>query len=400
MKLPKKVKRGEPVKAEEFNNLLDFVKSLEIKSGPGYLPRRSPGGTSLNLLRKGGRGGDAGAPPSFRLRSVRQGSGDDSDIFYVKIEAGYVTNGNPRDPGPIRTYNMVYVQGVGEEGSDVALDAEEAPEIAMEAGDFLYIKTELDDTGQVKSQNDAGQEIEVYAIVSDDGELEGTHYIPEAPEMGGETDGVHFRKILKLESLAEEGAPPKVRGVQFYEGDIELSPYVWQASHPNGDGVGPYHQYEEEDGVHEFRSHKEVYGHLVEWPGGTQIEHNFEAENMSPGSLNGASSADVYREKSETVAEGATLKAEFRKLTQGVDDGRQEIEVDQVSGRIEIKGNNYDTALSINDDGTALNLLVPADGLVKSVTNRISTIELDVCQPGATASDPPSKVTKKFLILT
>jgi|14BtaG_2_1085337.scaffolds.fasta_scaffold01156_8 hypothetical protein len=395
MKLPQKVQPGEPVKAEDFNDLLDFVKSLEIKSGPGYLPRRSPGGTALNLLRKGGGGGDAGAPPSFRMRSVRRGTGDDSDVFYVKIEAGYVTNGNPRDPGPIRTYNMVYVEGVGEEGSDVRLDAEEAPEIAMSAGEFLYLKTELDDTGQVKS------DVEVYTYVSSDGELEGTHYIPEAPEMGGATDGEHYRKILELESLpVDPGAPPKVRAIQWYEGDVELSPYVWKAAHPNGTGVGPYHQYEEDDGVHEFRSHKEIYGHLVEWDGEYQIEHNFDAENMDPGSLNGASSAEVYREKAETQAEGLTTKAEFRKLTQGTDDARQEISVDQIGDRIEIKGNDVDDALSINDGGAALNLLVPADGLVKSVTNRISTMELDVCQPGATSGDPPSKVTKKFLILT
>ena len=395
MKLPKKVSRGEAVKAEDFNSLLDFVKSLELKSGPGYLPRRSPGGTSLNLLRKGGGGGDAGAPPSFRMRSIRRGSGDDSEVFYVKIEAGYVTNGNPRDPGPIRTYNMVYVEGVGEEGSNVALDADEAPEIAMAAGDFLYLKTELDDTGQVM------EDVDVFAIVSADGDLEGTHYIPDSPEMGGATDGEHYRKILELEAIAvDAGEPPKVNAVQWYEGDVELSPYVWQAAHPNEEGFGPYHQYEEADGVHEFRSHKEIYGHLVEWDGAHQIEHNFDAENMDPGSLNGASSAEVYREKSETVNEGATTKAEFRKITQGVDDARQEIQVDQVGDRVEIKGNDFDDALSINDDGTALNLLVPADGLVSSVTNRISTIQLDVCQPGAAASDPPTKVSKKFLILT
>tara|TARA_R110001592_G_scaffold83438_1_gene247095 strand:- start:5450 stop:6637 length:1188 start_codon:yes stop_codon:yes gene_type:complete len=395
MKLPKKVSRGEAVKAEDFNSLLDFVKSLELKSGPGYLPRRSPGGTSLNLLRKGGGGGDAGAPPSFRMRSIRRGSGDDSEVFYVKIEAGYVTNGNPRDPGPIRTYNMVYVEGVGEEGSNVALDADEAPEIAMAAGDFLYLKTELDDTGQVM------EDVDVFAIVSADGDLEGTHYIPDSPEMGGATDGEHYRKILELEAIAvDAGEPPKVNAVQWYEGDVELSPYVWQAAHPNEEGFGPYHQYEEADGVHEFRSHKEIYGHLVEWDGAYQIEHNFDAENMDPGSLNGASSAEVYREKSETVNEGATTKAEFRKITQGVDDARQEIQVDQVGDRVEIKGNDFDDALSINDDGTALNLLVPADGLVSSVTNRISTIQLDVCQPGAAASDPPTKVSKKFLILT
>ena len=54
MKLPAKVTKGQAVRADDFNALIDFCQSLVIGPGPGYRRSRSMAGTTLAIDR--GRG--------------------------------------------------------------------------------------------------------------------------------------------------------------------------------------------------------------------------------------------------------------------------------------------------------------------------------------------------------
>lgn len=49
MKLPNEVSPGQPISAKDFNNLIRYVRSLQVISGPGIRFTRTLGGTSVSL---------------------------------------------------------------------------------------------------------------------------------------------------------------------------------------------------------------------------------------------------------------------------------------------------------------------------------------------------------------
>ena len=49
MKLPNEVSPGQPISAKDFNNLIRYVRSLQVISGPGIRSTRTLGGTSVSL---------------------------------------------------------------------------------------------------------------------------------------------------------------------------------------------------------------------------------------------------------------------------------------------------------------------------------------------------------------
>ena len=358
------------------------MKNLEIKPGRGYLARRSAGGTTLEMSgRRGGGGG--GRVPSFTILSSRWNS--DAGKFLVKLQPGYVWECDPRSSRDIDVEHMPEVDDG--EGGMTPLDAEESPVIEADAGDFIYIKTDLTKPGRVDGTPEA---------LADDEDKEGTQYKPDAPEEMGGIEGEHWRKIGQL--VAVPGNAEKVTIEQYHTGDIELYPIVWEAAHPAGAGQGVYHEYDEVEGKHEFRSVNHIYGHEVT-RSGPAIEHAFDGENL-PGS---GMYADVYKTREDTENDGDD-KAQFRPLTQGDTSDRQQIEVEQDGDVIRIQGNDVTQLLRVREGETGsftyTNFLDFKDGLFAATTTiSLQAVELKVCKPGASASDPPTEETFKFICL-
>lgn len=69
MRVPKKVVRGGDVRADDINALIDAVRGLVLRPGPGYRVRSGPDGQALVIERGAGGGGNAsgGFCPGFRI---------------------------------------------------------------------------------------------------------------------------------------------------------------------------------------------------------------------------------------------------------------------------------------------------------------------------------------------
>lgn len=51
MALPSKVKPGDPIKASDWNALIDFVRAAQVNPGSGVRVTRTPSGTTLAVDR-------------------------------------------------------------------------------------------------------------------------------------------------------------------------------------------------------------------------------------------------------------------------------------------------------------------------------------------------------------
>lgn len=87
MRVPKKVVRGEEVRADVFNALIDAVRGLVLRPGPGYRVRSGPDGQALVIERGAGGGGNAagGFCPGFRIYKKTV-----SGTVHVFVEAGQI----------------------------------------------------------------------------------------------------------------------------------------------------------------------------------------------------------------------------------------------------------------------------------------------------------------------
>ncbi len=56
-KLPNKVNAGDSIKAKDFNDMVDYLRSITLREGTGYRVNTSAGGTSLNVRPSVGGGG-------------------------------------------------------------------------------------------------------------------------------------------------------------------------------------------------------------------------------------------------------------------------------------------------------------------------------------------------------
>ncbi len=56
-KLPNKVSAGDSIKAKDFNDMVDYLRSITLREGTGYRVNTSAGGTSLNVRPSVGGGG-------------------------------------------------------------------------------------------------------------------------------------------------------------------------------------------------------------------------------------------------------------------------------------------------------------------------------------------------------
>lgn len=87
MKLPSPVTPGQPLSARAFNDLLAYVRSIELRGGPGVLVQRSAVGTTVSATAKPGTGQPIAITHPFQVSnastataarvSVRKGSVND-----------------------------------------------------------------------------------------------------------------------------------------------------------------------------------------------------------------------------------------------------------------------------------------------------------------------------------
>ena len=127
MKIPRKVKRGDAVVAADYNDLLDYVRSLAITNGPGYRVKHGAAGQSLSLARNGQ--GRAGAGCAFEPYNFKK-----EDKFYAGVvESKYVSN-RGKD---VSHTEMVPV--IGDEpiiNPDAEDDEWEAPKVELSDGEW------------------------------------------------------------------------------------------------------------------------------------------------------------------------------------------------------------------------------------------------------------------------
>lgn len=87
MKLPSPVAPGQPLSARAFNDLLAYVRSLELRGGPGVFVQRSAVGTTVSATARPGAGQPSAITHPFQVSnastataakvSVRSGSVND-----------------------------------------------------------------------------------------------------------------------------------------------------------------------------------------------------------------------------------------------------------------------------------------------------------------------------------
>ena len=68
-KLPNKVNAGDSIKAKDFNDMIDYLRSITLREGTGYRVNTSAGGTSLNVRPSVGGGGSV-APAVAKPRPL------------------------------------------------------------------------------------------------------------------------------------------------------------------------------------------------------------------------------------------------------------------------------------------------------------------------------------------
>lgn len=98
MALPSKVKPGDPIKASDWNALLDFVRAIQMLPSSGVRVTRSGGGTTLALsIPKGGRSSAVETWPFMGCVSQFRGTGNPppDQAFRVKSTPGIVNQFSP-----------------------------------------------------------------------------------------------------------------------------------------------------------------------------------------------------------------------------------------------------------------------------------------------------------------
>jgi len=70
MKLPSPVAPGQPLSAKAFNDLLAYVRSIELRGGPGVLVQRSAVGTTVSATAKPGTGQPSAITHPFQVSNA------------------------------------------------------------------------------------------------------------------------------------------------------------------------------------------------------------------------------------------------------------------------------------------------------------------------------------------
>ena len=355
-RLPDKKKRGDPVLASDWNDLLDAVAARTPRPGTGLEFTASSGGfaysaPAASLIPRQ-------SLPPFAVIGIEK----DGANYKVVVKEGWVIERKPKSgDNPSVEFHMP------KSGGD-RLDAIPRPEIEMSIGDTLWCKYLTDAAGEITGDPE---------MIVDAQDQDGSHYQPDDPEESPQT-GTYYVKLFKLE---DEDGSPKV--TVYQQSDIEHWAQLWTGENV-GSGARVYKSHADAENLFKFRTVRGDYG-ISELETGTEVELDFDAASLGDGQ-------EVYLPEGH-ADKTAAEKAEFRSIDGG-ESGRDEIEVYWKSaGVIGVRGNGIDGTISLSEGGQVTTLLQTVDGLVKLIADTtIFVREYEVCESG-------SAVTKKFLTL-
>lgn len=281
---------------------------------------------------------ERGNVSEFYPEAVRNNQSGGLDIFLVP---GYVWCDDPlsaaQDPaGPGWFYTMPEFNGT-------ALDVtgENRPRFSVNVGESIYAKVERDGTGIVVTP------VEMAIL---DSEEDPGHYQPVDSEQAAEPGEFEYIEILQVKE--EEG---RLVITQLHSGPIKFA--VTLVGSENVGGFAEVHQrYERNEGLNKYRTLQRGWGSLVTQETDS-IQFVFDGISVGDGE-------EILVPEGEMVAGADAEQAAFRTI-KGGPSGRDEIEVRQVGGTIEVLGNGNDGSLIfIDETGTVLHTHSWVDGLV------------------------------------
>lgn len=351
MRLPRKVGRGEEVRAEDFNALIDAIQAATLSPGVGYRRDITAAGTVLKITRQS-RGQFVSDHPPFALRKIEEPT---QGNFEITLEPGRVRSANPVQAANDGDGYDYFIPEIDGEPMDTRDADGNLPVLEVTDGEWIYVKIERDAEGVVVGTPE---------VVVDEAEKESAHYQPVNPDDSGTQEIDQYARILGLE-VVDDVAEISV----WWESDIEITPFLW-AGENVGAGARSFKKHQDTTGRWQFRTITGCYGAKVE-EDGDEIVMEPEAENA--GDLQTGNKAAVYitREETEAAMDPADDICEqpmqFRQLAQGEDLLRQEITIVEDDDLVRIRGNNVPGKLVIRDcDNNLLGEIEWQDGLMKT----------------------------------
>jgi hypothetical protein len=342
--LPADVKKGDPVKAEDYNKLLAALRRSIIQPGTGYLRTINKSGTTLRI--KENKEFRPRINPPFSVIEVDSAGGNN---YNLRFEPGRVSSANPEaasDGDDGIDYQIPKINGTPMDQKDANGDF---PALTVEDGFSVYCRIRRTAMGVLINPVDL--------VAADRTEVSG-HYFPPDPDNSGTEEVYQYRRILDLDVVSGE-----VEIKVWRRSDIDLEPYLWTGDNV-GQGVDVFKEHDEENSVYNFYRVNGCYG-LKGALDSNSIKLDFEGENI--GASTSGTKANVYVEydfdnDSNTCAD----KAQFRPLTQGAAIDRQQIQVVGDNEVVRIQGNNIDKKIIFQDcSGNGLVTLEFEDGLLK-----------------------------------
>ena len=362
MKLPAKVTKGQAVRADDFNSLIDFCQSLVIGPGPGYRRSRSMAGTTLAIDRGRGFWMPEGDYAPFAIREIRR----EVNNWIVRMEPGRViwldsgagaSGGNgARVWVPEIEETAVAMDVLGEDGL--------LAEITLPVSGYLYCQIRRTAEGLV----DAAPKVVAKAAE----ETVSAHYQPPSPGDSGLEEVFQMRRLCQIEEDVDGNAVVRY----FQKSDIELCQNL-QTGENVGLGADVFKEWDETSQRLVFYRVRGCYG-IASANETDDVELEFEGENVGTGEPN--YKASVYKEKE--LADDCASKAKFRTLAQGYDADRKQIEIVETDESIRIQGNGINGTLVFHDCSAAeVGRVEWEDGLVTTAGDQIMT--LGDCAPSS-----------------
>lgn len=347
--LPADVKKGDPVKAEDYNKLLAALRRSIIQPGTGYLRTINKSGTTLRI--KENKEFRPRINPPFSVIEVESAGGNN---YNLRFEPGRVSSANPEaasnDDDGI-DYQIPKINGTPMDQKDANGDF---PALTVEKGFSVYCRIGRTAMGVLMNPVD---------LVAADREEVSGHYFPPDPHNSGTQEIYQYRRILDLDVVSGE-----VEIKVWRRSDIDLEPYLWMGDNV-GQGADVFRDHDEENSVYNFRRILGCYGiksELSTNPNTNSIKLDFEGENG--GQSASGNKAKVYVEPATGVA--CTDKAKFRQLTQGASLDRQQIQVVEDGELVRIQGNAVNRTIIFRDcSNNEIVTLEFEDGLLKSGGN-------------------------------
>lgn len=341
LELPRKVAKGEPVKAEQFNALIDALGAVVLAPGKGYQRRITKGGTVL-MIRDHQRDPKE---PDFSPFAVIEAEEPTAGNWELELEPGRVRCANPVEAANGNDGWDYYVPTIG----GVPMDQKDAngryPVVEVQDGEWVYCKIRRDAEGMIS---------ETPEIVVDAADEESSHYQPPDPYDSGTEEVYQLVRILEFAEVDNQAEITYWR-----KSDIDLVAQLW-AGENIGDGGEHFKEHDETTGRWKFRRTHGRYGTDADTVGDS-VTVDFDGENLP--NTSGGGGAEIYKTPTpQEIAAGDTAK--FRPAVQGPS-GRRELTIEQDGDMARFMGNDYtQTLFWTNCTGSTVPLVECRDGFV------------------------------------